>query len=97
MGHQGFDFFGKLRIALEVIVVVIALVLFHHDVPFSAYGLNVQAVHGCKVGGVKARAQHCVANRLGVGVRGALHTADEQFYVIKIHRCGGGHGLLLRG
>ena len=95
--HQGFDFLGKLRIALKVIVVVVTFVLFHHDVPFGTHRLYVQAVHGFEVGGVKAWAQHGVANRLSVGVRGALHTADQQFYVVEIQRSGGGHGLLLRG
>ena len=45
-----------------MIVVVITLVLIHHPVPLAAHGRHIKTVHGGKVGGVKARAEHGALN-----------------------------------
>ena len=65
-----------------MIVVVVALVLGHHPVPLCADRLNVDAVHGCKVGGVKAGADQVVVDGFFVSVFNGFDAADG----IGVHR-----------
>jgi len=93
LGHEGAHLFGELGVALEVVVVVVALVLFHHRVPFGTNGADVKPVKGGEIGGVKARAQHGVVDRLAVGVFGAFDRADQAFKVVVVNRgVGQAHG-----
>ena len=86
-GHAGGYFARKGFVALEVVVVVVALVLGHHLVPLGAHRLDVDAVHGIEVGGVKTRADHVAVHRLFVGVFSGFDGVDS----------GGVHGVLRCG
>ena len=62
-GHfgEGFrDLDRELRGALEVVMVVVALVLGQHGVPLRTQGRDIEPVHGIKVGGVETWAQQRV-------------------------------------
>jgi hypothetical protein len=62
-------------------MVVVTLVLGHHLVPFGAHRLDVDAVHGREIGGVKPRADH-------VAVHGFLVRVISGFDRVN---CGGRH------
>ena len=93
--HEFAHFIGESGITLKMVVVVVAFVLFHHDVPLGAHRFDIQLVHGVEIGGVKARAEHGVAHGFGIGIGGVFNRADQQFNMVKVKGGSLGHGLLL--